>query len=204
MFQMVILQLNRVTGGSIMTLKRCHWVDENDPLMVQYHDTEWGQPEHRDQMLFELLSLETYQAGLSWRTVLHKRQAFRKAFANYDLEQVAQYDEAQVVLLMQDKTIIRHRLKLQATINNAQTILALQKAGKSFDQWLWSFVDQQPIDHQVMNYENVPATDELAITVSKAMKKVGFKFVGPVTVYSFLQAAGLINDHEITCPCHKA
>lgn len=187
-----------------MTLKRCHWFDENDPLMVQYHDTEWGQPEHRDQMLFELLSLETYQAGLSWRTVLHKRQAFRKAFANYDLEQVAQYDEAQVALLMQDKTIIRHRLKLQATINNAQTILALQKAGKSFDQWLWSFVDQQPIDHQVMNYENVLATDELAITVSKAMKKVGFKFVGPVKVYSFLQAAGLINDHEITCPCHKA
>ena len=187
-----------------MTLKRCHWVDENDPLMVQYHDTEWGQPEHRDQMLFELLSLETYQAGLSWRTVLHKRQAFRKAFANYDLEQVAQYDEAQVALLMQDKTIIRHRLKLQATINNAQTILALQKAGKSFDQWLWSFVNQQPIDHQVMNYENVPATDELAITVSKAMKKVGFKFVGPVTVYSFLQAAGLINDHEITCPCYKS
>ena len=94
-------------------------------------------------------------------------------------------------------------MKLQATINNAQIILALQKSGKSFDQWLWSFVDQQPIDHQVMNYENVPATNELAITVSKAMKKVGFKFVGPVTVYSFLQAAGLINDHEITCPCHK-
>lgn len=103
---------------------------------------------------------------------------------------------------MQDATIIRHRLKLQATINNAQTILALQKAEKSFNQWLWSFVDQHPIDHQVVNYEDVLATDELAITVSKSMKKVGFKFVGPVTVYSFLQAAGLINDHEITCPSH--
>jgi DNA-3-methyladenine glycosylase I len=187
----------------MMTSKRCQWVDEKDALMVQYHDTEWGHPEHRDQMLFELLSLETYQAGLSWRTVLHKRQAFRQAFANYDLEQVAQYTEVNIEQLMQDATIIRNRLKLQATINNAQAILALQQTGQTFDQWLWSFVDNQTIDHHVINYQDVPAKDDLAISVSKAMKKIGLKFVGPVTSYSFLQAAGLINDHEMTCPYHK-
>ena len=186
-----------------MTSKRCQWVDEKDALMVQYHDTEWGHPEHRDQMLFELLSLETYQAGLSWRTVLHKRQAFRQAFANYDLEQVAQYTEANIEQLMQDPTIIRNRLKLQATINNAQVILALQQTGQSFDQWLWAFVDNQTIDHHVINYKEVPAKDDLATSVSKAMKKIGLKFVGPVTIYSFLQAAGLINDHEMTCPYHR-
>lgn len=183
---------------------RCAWVANygEDDLMTAYHDHEWGRPTHGDQQLFELLSLETYQAGLSWQTVLHKRAAFRIAFAQYDIDQVAQMTATDIDRLLQNTDIIRHRQKLTATIANAQGIQRIQHDYGSFDAWLWSFVQRTPIDNRVIDYTQMPSSTDLSKSVSKAMKAYGFKFVGPVTVYSFMQAAGLINDHELTCEWH--
>ena len=183
---------------------RCTWVANygEDDLMTVYHDHEWGRPTHGDQQLFELLSLETYQAGLSWQTVLHKRVAFRIAFAQYDIDQVAQMTATDIDRLLQNTDIIRHRKKLTATIANAQGIQRIQHDYGSFDGWLWSFVQQTPIDNRVIDYTQMPSSTDLSKSVSKAMKAYEFKFVGPVTVYAFMQAAGLINDHELTCEWH--
>ena len=181
---------------------RCTWVSD-DALMIAYHDQEWGRPCYDDQTLFELLSLETYQAGLSWRTVLHKRAAFRTVFANYDLATVAAFTAADVENLLTNTAIIRHRQKLMATVANARAILAVQKQHGSFHEFLWSFVDGQPQDHQVTDYQALPSANALSTRLSKQLKQLGFKFVGPVTVYSFMQAAGLVNDHEITCDWHN-
>jgi len=170
--------------------------------MINYHDQEWGRPCYDDQTLFELLSLETYQAGLSWRTVLHKRVAFRQAFANYDLATVAAFTAADIDKLLTNAAIIRHRQKLIATVANAQAILRIQKQYGSFQIFLWAMVNNQPVDHQVTDYQAMPGANTLSTKLSKQLKQLGFKFVGPVTVYSFMQAAGLVNDHEITCAWH--
>ena len=179
--------------------KRCGWVKMNNPLYVAYHDEEWGKPLHDDRALFELLCLETYQSGLSWETVLNKRHAFREAFHFYDAQKIAQMTDADLDDLLDNPDIIRNKLKIYATRDNAQAFLAVQKQFGSFNDYIWSFVDFKTIDNEILDYKEAPAKTELSETMSKAMKKQGFKFVGPVCVYSFLEAAGLINDHENDC-----
>ena len=179
--------------------KRCGWVKMTNPLYVAYHDEEWGRPLHDDQALFELLCMETYQAGLSWETVLNKRQAFRESFHGYHLQRVAEMTDEELEALLDNPAIIRNRAKIFATRANAQAFLQVQEEFGSFDAYLWSFVGFKTIDNEITNYKEAPAKTELSETMSKALKKQGFKFVGPVCVYSFLEAAGLINDHEKDC-----
>ncbi|AYG39122.1 DNA-3-methyladenine glycosylase I [Lactiplantibacillus pentosus] len=180
-------------------MERCAWANSSS-VMQAYHDNEWGRPQHDPQRLFELLCLETYQAGLSWQTVLNKRAAFNEDFANYDIATVAKMTTADVERLLQDARIIRHRQKLMATLNNAR-VIANWPAGSDFATWLWSFVDGQPIRQAWASINDVPATNDLTRQISKQMKQRGFKFVGPTTIYSYLQAVGIINDHVRDCPC---
>lgn len=179
--------------------KRCGWVKMNNPLYVAYHDEEWGQPLHDDRALFELLCMETYQAGLSWETVLNKRQAFREAFYNYQAQCVAEMTDGELEVLLENPDIIRNRAKIFATRANAQVFLQVQKTYGSFDAYLWSFVDGQTIINDVPDYHLAPAKTALSEKLSQDLKKRGFKFTGPVAVLSFLQAAGLVDDHENDC-----
>lgn len=179
---------------------RCGWVKLNNPLYVDYHDKEWGKPLKGDERaLFELLCLETYQAGLSWETILKKRAAFKEAFHNYQIAKVAQMTDDELDGLLQNPDIVRNRQKIYATRANAQAFLNIQEAFGSFEHYLWSWVDFTPIDNAVEDYKDAPAKTPLSESLSKDLKKRGFKFVGPVCLYSYLQATGLINDHEITC-----
>ncbi|MEW4354744.1 DNA-3-methyladenine glycosylase I [Streptococcus pneumoniae] len=182
-------------------MKRCGWVKENNPLYVAYHDEEWGRPVKDDQVLFELLCLESYQAGLSWETVLHKRVAFREAFYNYDVEKVAQMSDHELEKLLDNPAIIRHKAKIFATRQNAAAFRRVQKEYGTFAAYLWSWVDFTPIDNPLKDYKDVPNKTVLSETISKDLKKRGFSFVGPVCVYSYMQAAGLVNDHEVECFC---
>ena len=179
--------------------KRCGWVKMNNPLYVAYHDAEWGQPLHDDRALFELLCLETYQSGLSWETVLNKRQGFREAFHGYQIQAVAEMTDGELEALLENPAIIRNRAKLFATRANAQAFLQVQKTYGSFDAYLWSFVDGQTIINDVPDYHLAPAKTALSEKLSQDLKKRGFKFTGPVAVLSFLQAAGLVDDHENDC-----
>ena len=179
--------------------KRCGWVKMNNPLYIAYHDEEWGQPLHDERALFELLCMETYQAGLSWETVLNKRQAFRQAFHGYQVQGVADMTDEELEALMNNPAIIRNRAKIFATRANAQAFLQVQAEFGSFDSYLWSFVDGKTIVNDVPNYAQAPAKTVLSERISKDLKKRGFKFTGPVSVLSFLQAAGLVNDHENDC-----
>lgn len=181
------------------TEHRCSWVKPGNPLYVAYHDQEWGRPLHDDHQLFELLCLETYQAGLSWETVLNKRVAFGSAFHGYAVAKVAQMTDRELDSLLENPGIIRHKAKLYATRTNAQAFLRVQAEFGSFASYLWDWVDNQPLVNQVADYRNLPSQTDLSRALSKDLKKRGFAFVGPVCVYSFLQAAGLINDHEDTC-----
>lgn len=181
---------------------RCAWIEnyKPNPLMTAYHDEEWGRPfAGSDAALFELLTLEIFQAGLSWETVINKRANFMAAFADFDLPTVANFTDEDVARLMQDAGIIRNRMKIAATINNAQVILALQARGQSFLDYMWAFTAGQTIDHHIDKMSAIPAQDELSQRVAKQMKRDGFKFTGPVAMYSFLQGMGVINDHEVTC-----
>ncbi|MBF0778273.1 DNA-3-methyladenine glycosylase I [Streptococcus cuniculi] len=182
-------------------MKRCGWVNEHNPLYVAYHDEEWGRPVKEDQRLFELLCLESYQAGLSWETVLNKRSAFRQAFDDYDVSKVAQMADSELENLLANPAIIRHRAKIFATRQNAQAFLKVQQEYGTFASYLWSWVNFTPIDNLVKNYREVPSKTPLSVQLSKDLKKRGFTFVGPVCVYSYLQAAGLVNDHEVGCFC---
>jgi DNA-3-methyladenine glycosylase I len=181
------------------TIKRCAWA-ENDPLMMKYHDEEWGVPERDSRALWEILMLEGFQAGLSWQIILRKREGFRKAFKNFDPKKVAKFGEADIERLMQDEGIIRARAKIQATIAGAKIYLEMEKSGESFSAWLWNMAGGKPIQ----NTGPVPAKTELSERMSKELKKRGFKFVGPVIVYAFMQAAGIVNDHSIDCFRRKA
>lgn len=178
-------------------VKRCEWATSS-PKMQRYHDEVWGRPEHDEQKLFELLCLETYQAGLSWQTVLNKQAAFETAFHNFDVATVAVMKPAEIDQLMTNVAIIRNRRKLEATINNAQVLRNWSEA-TDFSTWLWAFVGDRPIRHHLTSASQIPGTTDLAQHISQEMKKRGFKFVGPKTVYSFLQAAGLVNDHLMSC-----
>ncbi|MFA9493049.1 DNA-3-methyladenine glycosylase I [Streptococcus sp. E17BB] len=184
-----------------MEKTRCSWVKISNPLYVAYHDEEWGLPLHNDHKLFELLCLETYQAGLSWETVLNKRSAFRSAFHGYAVDKVAQMTDEELDRLLVNPDIIRHRAKLYATRQNARAFQRVQTEFGSFDRYLWSWVNGQPQVNPVSDYSQAPTQTTLSQALSKDLKKRGFTFVGPVCVYSYLQAAGLVNDHEDTCFC---
>lgn len=166
---------------------------------LAYHDTRWGKPEHRDQELFAMLILEGMQAGVSWNLILEKEENFRRDFDEFDPNIVAEYDEAKIDLLMQDKGIIRNRSKIRAAVTNAQAFLKIQEEFGSFDHYIWSFTDGKVIDHHLTDEDEMPAKDELSGRVSKDLKKRGFKFVGPVIIYSYLQGIGVINDHRVYC-----
>ncbi|MCG7367812.1 DNA-3-methyladenine glycosylase I [Pantoea sp. ACRSH] len=182
-------------------MQRCGWVTE-DPLYLAYHDREWGIAQNNKQALFEMLCLEGQQAGLSWITVLKKRENYRRAFHAFDPQAVSQMDDEDLARLMQDSGLIRHRGKLTAIINNARAYLAMEAKGEDFARFVWGFVDNQPVVHHFANYKEVPTTSEQAIALSKALKQRGFKFVGPTICYSFMQACGLISDHQTNCFCH--
>lgn len=181
-----------------MELKRCGWC-EGDTLYEAYHDREWGVPVRDDFTLFEFLILETFQAGLSWITILRKRENFRKAFDNFDYKKVAAYGQDKIDSLLQDAGIIRNRLKINATVSNAQAFLKVQQEFGTFSDYIWGFVDGEPIKNKVKNYKNAPSKTALSDTLSKDLKKRGFKFVGSTVVYAHMQATGMVNDHEISC-----
>lgn len=180
---------------------RCPWCG-TDPLYVRYHDEEWGVPVHDDRMLFEFLTLETFQAGLSWITVLRKRENFRMAFAGFDVGRVAAFSEHDVERLMTDAGIIRNGAKIRAAISNALAFIAVQKEFGTFDRYIWGFVDGRPINNQHRELRDLPARTELSDRISADLKKRGFKFVGSTVVYAHMQATGMVNDHLIGCPRH--
>jgi DNA-3-methyladenine glycosylase I len=179
-------------------VERCAWA-ESDPLMVVYHDDEWGTPEHDDRKLFELLTLEGAQAGLSWSTVLRKRDGYRRAFAGFDPERVARFGVRDVERLLADPGIVRNRLKIESTIANANAVLAAQAELGSFDALLWSFVDGVPVVNSFRELGEIPAETPVSRAMSKELKRRGFRFVGPTIVYALMQAAGLVDDHVVGC-----
>ena len=182
--------------------KRCEWAD-NDPLYCDYHDKEWGKPVYDDQKLFEFLILETFQAGLSWITILRKRENFRKAFDDFDYHKVASYDDKKIEDLLRDEGIIRNRLKIRATISNAQAFIRVREEFGSFSKYIWNFVNGKPIQNTFNSLEELPATSPLSDEISKDLKKCGFKFVGSTVVYAHMQATGMVNDHLVGCFRHK-
>lgn len=183
-------------------MNRCPWCG-TDELYVKYHDEEWGVPVHDDKKHFEFLVLESAQAGLNWLTVLRKRENYRKAYDNFDAIKVSQYDEAKVAELMQNAGIIRNRRKIEASINNAKRFLEIQKEFGSFDNYIWSFVQNKPVTNHWENISEVPATSELSDKVSSDLKSRGYKFVGSTIIYAHLQATGIINDHLTSCFRHE-
>lgn len=180
---------------------RCAWVMLNEPLYVDYHDKEWGVPVHDDRVLFEFLTLEGAQAGLSWLTILKRREGYRKAFANFDVKKVAQFDQEKIEKLLQNEGIIRNRLKVESTVANARHFMEIQKEFGSFDKYVWGFVGGKPIKNHWKNLKDIPAASEEAKALSKDLLKRGFKFVGPTIMYAFMQAVGMVDDH--TCDCFK-
>lgn len=181
-----------------MEKHRCGWC-KGDVLYEAYHDLEWGVPVKDDATLFEFLILETFQAGLSWITILRKRENFRNAFDRFDYRKIARYDQDKVDALLQNPGIIRNRLKIQATISNAREFMKVQDEFGSFSRYIWDFVNDRPIKNSVENYKLVPATTVVSDALSKDLKKRGFKFVGSTVVYAHMQATGMVNDHEIHC-----
>lgn len=177
---------------------RCGWCEKDD-LYRAYHDQEWGRPVYDDKTIFEFLILESFQAGLSWYTILSKRENFRKAFDHFDYKKMALYSDHKIEELMNDSGIIRNRLKILAAVTNAQKFMEVQKEFGSFSQYIWNFVDGKPIDHQPKTLSDVPATTEISDHISKDLKKRGFKFMGSTVVYAHMQATGMINDHIETC-----
>ncbi|WP_271406723.1 DNA-3-methyladenine glycosylase I [Tenacibaculum soleae] len=177
---------------------RCFWVSD-DPLYVAYHDKEWGVPVYDDKTLFEFLILETFQAGLSWITILKKRENFRKAFDNFDCNKVANYKEDKYEELLMDAGIIRNKLKIKSAISNAQLFIGVQEEFGSFSKFFWSYTNEKPIVNHFNKREDVPATTALSDKISKDLKKRGFKFVGSTVIYAYMQATGMVNDHTTDC-----
>jgi len=180
--------------------ERCPWPGD-DALYIQYHDTEWGVPEHDSKMLWEKLTLEGFQAGLSWITILKKRESFRKAFDNFQPEIVATYDELKITTLLQNKDIIRHRGKIEATVQNAKIFLNIEK-DQGFNNFFWKYTSHQTLQSKVQTQSEIPNSTNLSEQISKDLKKLGYRYCGPTIVYAFMEAAGLVNNHMITCPRH--
>jgi len=183
---------------------RCSWAGASDPLMVAYHDEEWGVPSHDDRHFFEMLTLEGAQAGLNWRTILYKRDGYRRAFDNFDPRKVARYDARKVKSLLADPGIVRNRLKVASTIDNARAFLAVQKEFGSFDAYIWTFVGGKPLVSSWKRLAQIPAQTPQSDAMSKDLKKRGFRFVGSTICYAFMQATGLVNDHAVDCFRYRA
>lgn len=181
-----------------MTNTRCAWAGE-EPLYIEYHDTVWGVPVHDDRTLFAFLILEGAQAGLSWITILRKQENYRKAFDNFDVKKVAAYDERKVEELLQNEGIIRNRLKVNSAIRNARVFLEIQKEFGSFDTYIWGFVDRKPIQNAPKAMQDIPASTVLSDRISKDLKKRGMNFIGSTIIYAYMQAIGMVNDHEVGC-----
>lgn len=181
-----------------MSKVRCAWCKKDD-LYRNYHDYEWGKPVYDDATLFEFLLLETFQAGLSWYTVLAKRDNFKKAFQNFDVKKVAQMTDLQIQILCEDAGIIRNKLKIKATVSNAQAFIKVQEEFGSFSSYIWGFVEGKPIDNKPKTLHDVPAKTDLSDQISKDLKKRGFKFVGSTVIYAHMQATGMVNDHVADC-----
>ncbi len=179
--------------------KRCEWLDLRNDSYVRYHDEEWGVPVHDDRIFFEFLILEGAQAGLSWLTVLKKRENYRKAFDGFDYEKIAKYDEKKIEELLQNEGIIRNRLKISSAIRNAKVFLEIRKEFGSFDKYIWGFVDNKPIKNRFESVRDFPAKTEISDKISDDLKKRGMNFVGSTIIYAFMQAVGLVNDHMVGC-----
>jgi len=179
-------------------MKRCEWANSS-PLETEHHDHEWGVPVHDDRLLFEMLILESAQSGLSWATILQKRKGYLKAFNNFDAKKIAKYTDAKIEKLLLDPGIVRNKLKVKATVENAKIFLNIQKEHGSFDEFIWSFVDGKPINNAWKVISDVPTTTKESDAMSKALKKMGFKFVGSTTCYAYMQAVGMVNDHLVSC-----
>ncbi len=182
-------------------MKRCDWTMQE--IMIEYHDTIWGNPEHDDQTLFEFLILDGAQAGLSWLTILKKRESYREAFDQWDIETIARYGKRKTNELLKNPGIIRNKLKVASAIQNAQAFLKVQEEFGSFDSYIWDFVDGKPIQNKFKTVKEIPAKTDLSDTISKDMKKRGFNFVGSTIVYAWIQSIGLVNDHIVSCFRHK-
>jgi DNA-3-methyladenine glycosylase I len=181
---------------------RCHWVGIAEPIYQRYHDEEWGVPHANDRAMFEKLVLEGFQAGLSWLTILKKRENFRRAFHGFDPERIARYGAKDVARLMADPGIVRNRLKVEATIDNARAMLKLS-AGTSLARFIWGFLDGRPQINSHRSFKGIPAETPTSKAISKGLKAEGFRFVGPTTVYAFMQSSGMVNDHVVTCHRHE-
>jgi len=181
---------------------RCSWCGE-DPLYVAYHDQEWGVPLHADQQLFEFLILEGAQAGLSWLTILKKRDAYRTAYYQFDVEKIARFNSRSIERLLNNPGIVRNRLKIEASIDNARAFLEVQDVFGSFDNYIWQYVDHHPIQNRWRHLKDIPASTNESIQLSKDLQQRGFRFVGPTICYAFMQAVGMVNDHVIDCFRHK-
>lgn len=179
----------------------CNWPG-NDPLMIVYHDSEWGEPLHDDRKLFKFMVLDAFQAGLSWKTILHRRDGFRKAFDFFDVNKIADYDETKILELMQDTGIIRNQMKIRSTVTNARAFLKVQEEFGTFDRYIWQFTGGITVNNEWTSTSQVPARSIESDAMSKDLVKRGFKFVGSTICYAFMQAAGMINDHLITCTKH--
>lgn len=187
-----------------MEKTRCGWAGVvGTPVYLDYHDREWGVPQHDDRMLFELLVLEGAQAGLSWSTILNKRHTYRRAFEYFDPERVARFTPARQEKLLQDPGIVRNRLKVSSAVTNAQCFLDVQEAHGSFDAWLWRYVDGKPVQNRFRRLRDVPASTPLSDLISRDLKKLGFRFVGSTIIYAYLQAVGVVNDHQVECFRHQ-
>ncbi len=184
-------------------MKRCSWVKLDQPLYVDYHDKEWGVPVYDDQHLFEMLSLEGAQAGLSWWTILQKREGYREAFDQFDAKKIILYSEDKLLELQQDTRIVRNKLKIASVVTNANAFLQIQEKYGSFSKYIWGFVDHQPIINEWPSMAEVPVTTDRSDRMSKQLKKDGFKFVGSTICYSFMQAVGMVNDHITDCCCRQ-
>ena len=182
--------------------KRCPWPTDI-PLMIKYHDKEWGVPIHNDKKLFEFLILEGFQAGLSWRTILNKRDNFRKAFSGFDYNKVAKYDKRKINSLLKNKGIIRNKLKIKGAVSNAKAFLEIRKEYGTFDKYIWGFVNGKPIQNKFKSLKELPAKTKLSDKISDDLKKRGFKFVGSTIVYAHMQATGMVNDHITECFRYK-
>ena len=184
-----------------MILERCSWC-LGDEINLNYHDNEWGNPNFDENSLFEFLILETFQTGLSWKIIINKREFIKKSFSNFNIEKIAEYDIIQINNLLKNKNIIRKKLKIESTILNAQAFIKIQQKEKSFSNYIWKFVNGVPIQNNFKTQKEIPKQTKLSIIISKDLKKRGFKFVGPIVTYSFMQAIGLVNDHLISCFRH--
>lgn len=183
---------------------RCNWVILKEPLYIEYHDKEWGVPVFDDRLLFEMLCLEGAQAGLSWWTILQKRDNYRKAFDNFEADKIVQYTDEKLQSLKENTGIVRNKLKIQSVVTNAKAFLKIQQEYGSFSNYIWSFVDNKPIINYWETVQDVPTTTEISDKMSKKLKKDGFKFVGSTICYSYMQAIGMVNDHTLNCFCHPS